>query len=85
MTEINILAGRRAAIIRRAFSSVPMDYRFSARAAVPCEALSGSVEVKKSQWIIPAHRSRFHCRKIMPCRRACGIPSCQWMSFPMWM
>ena len=39
--------------IRRAFSSVPLDYSFSARAARPGQALGGSVEVRKSRWIFP--------------------------------
>lgn len=46
MTEINAAAGRRVAIIRRAFSSVPMDYRFSARVASPGQVLGGSVEIR---------------------------------------
>jgi hypothetical protein len=53
MTNISVKAGERVAVVRRAFSSVPMEYRFSARAAVPGQALRGSVEVKKSRWIIP--------------------------------
>ena len=53
MTKIDAVAGKRVAIIRRAFSSVPLHYRFSAKPAVPGQALSGSVEVKKSRWILP--------------------------------
>ena len=53
MTEINAVAGRRVAIVRRALSSVPMDYRFSARAAIPGQVMGGSVEVRKSSWIFP--------------------------------
>ncbi len=53
MTKINAVAGERVAIIRRAFSSAPLDYRFSAKAAVAGQALRGSVEVKKSHWIMP--------------------------------
>lgn len=53
MTDIHVKAGERVTVIRRAFSSVPMDYRFSAKAAAPGQALAGRVEVKKSSWIIP--------------------------------
>ena len=53
MAEINAVAGRRLAIIRRAFSSVPMDYAFSARAATPGQTMSGEVEIRKSRWIVP--------------------------------
>jgi len=30
-----------------------MDYRFSARAAIPGETLGGTVEIRKSRWILP--------------------------------
>jgi len=53
MTEINAAAGSRAAVVRRAFSSVPMDYAFSARAAKSGQTMSGTVEIRKSRWIIP--------------------------------
>lgn len=53
MAEINAAAGRRIAIIRRALSSVPMDYVFSATAATPGAPVSGTVEIRKSHWIIP--------------------------------
>lgn len=53
MTEINAAAGQRVAVIRRALSSVPIDYRFSVRPAILGQALAGSVEVRKSRWIIP--------------------------------
>jgi hypothetical protein len=53
MKEIKAAAGERVRVIRRAFSSVPMDYRFEARAARPGQALAGTVEVRKSRWIIP--------------------------------
>ncbi len=53
MKEITVVAGSRVAIIRRAFSSVPLDYRFSATAAMPGQTLSGTVEVKKSRWLLP--------------------------------
>ena len=53
MKEIEATAGQRVAVIRRAFSSVPMEYRFQARAAKPGQAVSGTVEVRKSRWILP--------------------------------
>lgn len=53
MNQIHASAGQRVAVIRRAFSSVPMDYRFSARAAIPGETLGGTVEIRKSRWILP--------------------------------
>ena len=53
MKEITAVAGSRVAIIRRAFSSVPLDYRFHAKTAVAGQVLSGSVEVKKSRWLMP--------------------------------
>ncbi|MEQ1774203.1 MAG: hypothetical protein ABL891_10525 [Burkholderiales bacterium] len=53
MANINAAAGRRVAIIRRAFSSVPIDYAFSATAAAPGQSVSGTVEIRKSRWIIP--------------------------------
>jgi hypothetical protein len=53
MTEIRAAAGQRIAIIRRAFSSVPMDYRFSARAEKADQPLVGRVEIRKSRWVIP--------------------------------
>ena len=53
MTDINAAAGQRVAIIRRAFSSVPMDYAFSARAATPGQTMSGAIEIRKSRWIVP--------------------------------
>jgi len=53
MTEIKAAAGSRVAVVRRAFSSVPMDYAFSARAATPGQTVSGTVEIRKSSWIIP--------------------------------
>ena len=53
MTNINAAAGRRVAVIRRAFSSVPMDYSFSVTAAIPGETVSGTIEIRKSHWIIP--------------------------------
>ncbi len=52
--EIRAAAGERAPVVRRAFSSVPMDYRFSARAAEPGRNLSGRVLVRKSRWIFPS-------------------------------
>jgi len=59
MKEISVAAGERVAVIRRAFSSLPVDYRFSARAAKPGQALSGTVEVKKSRWILPGSPAPF--------------------------
>ena len=53
MKEIRAAAGERVAVIRRAFSSVPVDYRFGARAAKPGQVLSGTVQVRKSRWILP--------------------------------
>jgi hypothetical protein len=53
MTEIKVAAGSRVSVVRRAFSSVPMDYSFSARAATPGQTVSGTVEIRKSRWIIP--------------------------------
>jgi hypothetical protein len=53
MKEIRVAAGQRMAVVRRAFSSVPVDYRFDARAERSGEALAGVVEVRKSQWIVP--------------------------------
>jgi len=52
MKQIHASAGQRVTVIRRAFSSMPIDYRFTARAAVPGEALNGIVEVRKSRWIL---------------------------------
>ena len=59
MTEVKAAAGERVKVVRRAFSSVPMDYRFSARAARPGEALAGTVELKKSRWILPGSLASF--------------------------
>ena len=53
MNEIRVAAGQRVAVIRRSFSSVPLDYRFAARAEKPGQAISGIVEVRKSRWILP--------------------------------
>ena len=53
MKEIRAAAGQRVRVIRRAFSSVPMDYRFHARAAKPGETLAGTIEVRRSRWILP--------------------------------
>ena len=53
MKEITAAAGERVAVIRRLFSSVPMDYRFEARAASPGQVLTGTVEVRKSRCIFP--------------------------------
>ena len=53
MRQIEAKAGQRVVVIRRAFSSVPMQYRFEARAARPGQAISGTVEVRKSRWILP--------------------------------
>ncbi len=53
MRDINAAAGRRVAVIRRAFSSVPIDYTFSVTAAKPGQPVSGTVEIRKSRWIIP--------------------------------
>ena len=53
MTEIKAKAGQRVPIIRRAFSSVPMDYVFSVSVAQIGKTLSGKVEIRKSRWILP--------------------------------
>jgi hypothetical protein len=53
MTDINATAGQRVAVVRRAFSSVPINYAFGVRTAVPGQTVSGTVEIRKSQWIIP--------------------------------
>ena len=53
MKEIKVAAGQRVAVIRRAFSSVPVDYRFSARAGKPGQTISGTIEVRKSRWVLP--------------------------------
>lgn len=53
MAEIKAKAGQRVAIIRRAFSSVPMDYAFSVSVTQPGKTLSGHVEIRKSRWILP--------------------------------
>ena len=57
MKEIKATAGQRVAVIRRAFSSVPMEYRFEARAASPGQAVAGIVEIRKSRWILPGART----------------------------
>lgn len=59
MRDITAVVGQRVAVIRRAFSSVPIDYRFSARVAVPGQVLSGSVEVRKSRWLFPGTPATF--------------------------
>ena len=53
MKEIRAAAGQRVAVVRRAFSSVPVDYRFGARAERSGQRLAGVVEVRKSSWILP--------------------------------
>ncbi len=53
MTDIKVAAGQRVRVVSRAFSSVPLDYSFSARAAAPGQAVSGQLEIRKSSWIIP--------------------------------
>ena len=53
MKEIRAAAGERVRVIQRAFSSVPMDYRFHARPEKPGETLAGTIEVRKSRWILP--------------------------------
>lgn len=53
MKQIHAAAGQRVAVIRRAFSSMPVDYQFSARAVIPGETLGGIVEIRKSRWIFP--------------------------------
>jgi hypothetical protein len=57
MDEIHASRGQRIRVVRRSFSSVPLDYRFSARPAVPGEPLAGIVEVRKSRWIFPGPRT----------------------------
>lgn len=57
MDEIHASRGQRVKVVRRSFSSVPMDYRFSAQAAVPGERLAGVVELRKSRWILPGPRT----------------------------
>jgi hypothetical protein len=58
MDEIRAARGQRVEVVRRSFSSMPMDYRFSARAAAPDERLAGVVETRKSRWILPGPRTR---------------------------
>ena len=53
MDEIHAARGQRVKVVRRSFSSMPMDYRFSARPVVPGGRLEGVVEVRKSRWILP--------------------------------
>lgn len=57
MDEVRAARGERINVVRRAFSSVPMDYRFNARAAVPGAQLAGTVEVRKSRWILLGTRT----------------------------
>ena len=57
MDEIRASRGQRVKVVRRSFSSLPMDYRFSARASVPGERLAGVVEIRKSRWIVPGPRT----------------------------
>jgi hypothetical protein len=57
MDEIHAARGERVKVVRRSFSSVPMDYRFSARASAPGDRLTGIVEIRKSRWILPGPRA----------------------------
>ena len=57
MDEIHASRGQRIKVVRRSFSSVPMDYRFNARAAVPGSTLTGIVEIRKSRWILRGSRT----------------------------
>ena len=57
MDEIHATRGQRVKVVRRSFSSMPMDYRFSARAAAPGELLTGILEIRKSRWILPGART----------------------------
>ena len=57
MHEIRAARGQRVKVIRRSFSSMPMDYRFSARASSPHDRLAGVVEIRKSRWIVPGRRT----------------------------
>lgn len=59
MKEIKAAAGQRVRVVRRAFSSVPIDYRFQAKAAKPGETLAGTIEVRKSRWMIPGTPAPF--------------------------
>jgi hypothetical protein len=57
MDEIHAARGQRVKVLRRSFTSMPMDYRFSARPVVPGGRLAGVVEVRKSRWILPGPRT----------------------------
>ena len=57
MDELHAACGQRVKVVRRSFSSMAMDYRFSARPVVSGGRLAGVVEVWKSRWILPGPRT----------------------------
>jgi len=53
MKAIDIKAGQRTKIISRISNSIPATYRFEAEALSDATGLSGTVEVKGSNWLFP--------------------------------
>lgn len=58
MKEIQIAAGRKTRIIRRRFSSLAMTYTFDAFPMRQDTYLTGTVEIKGSDWIFPKPAKR---------------------------
>ncbi|HEC12846.1 MAG TPA: hypothetical protein ENI80_06285 [Acidiferrobacteraceae bacterium] len=50
---IYLYPGRRIKIFSRSFSSMPLDYVFEAHALHAKDSLSGKVEIRGSQWLMP--------------------------------
>ncbi len=53
MTTLEIKAGERKRIIRKFSSSIVATYKFSAEPVNPSEDISGTVEIKGSNWLFP--------------------------------
>ena len=70
-----IPGGHRRIILKRRFSSVPLDYHFSIKPAHPGESVSGVVEVKGSRWFFPK------TVKIIPLREDLMVSAGYWDTF----
>ncbi len=53
MTTLEIKAGERKRIIRKFSSSIVATYKFSVEPVNPSEDISGTVEIKGSNWLFP--------------------------------
>lgn len=53
MKPIEVKAGKRTRILRSRSSSIAMSYRFSAKPLKPKDKISGTIEIKGSNWLFP--------------------------------